>query len=146
MRIDEHLVEVDGDSHKPLILYIVAKLSVDRSAFLTGHHRTPDQELKRVRYLELVELRQGHLRHRTEDSAGGLREAFSDVDRDEHAGIDVGRHRSPRLSANTSDAPGVTTRSPNTARARASRSGHGETGAEARTGLSRATGRPRRVT
>src|ERR1019366_5684728 len=101
---------------------------------------------KRVRYLKFVELCKRHLRHGTDGATSRLRKAFGDVDRDERAGIDVGGHRAPRLSASTSDAPGVRMRSPNTAWARASRSGHGDTGAVDRTGPSRATGRRRRVT
>jgi len=46
----------------------------------------------------------------------------------------------------TSDAPGATIRSPKTARARASRSGQGETGPTGRIGAKRATGRRCRVT
>ena len=144
--ISEHLVQIEGESHQSLILDIVLKLSANCLTLFSGHDCAPDQEFEGVWHLKLVELCVWNLRHGTDGAASRLRTAFSDVDRDERAGVDVAGHRSPRLSANTSDAPGVRIRSPKTACARASRSGHGETGAVARTGASRATGRRRRVT
>src|SRR5213594_1856319 len=44
------------------------------------------------------------------------------VDSHEHARVDVARHRAPRFSRTTSEAPGVTMWSPKTARVRSSRS------------------------
>lgn len=145
-RARENRVEIQGHSQKPLAVDVLLQLRLDGPALLPADQTAPHQELEGVGNLKLMELGERNLRRPAKGLPRGPREALWHIDRHERARVDVRRHRSPRLSLTTADAPGVTMRSPKTARARASRSGQGATGPTGRMGPRRATGRRRRVT
>ena len=74
------MVQIEGESHQPLIVEIVVKLSANCLTLFSGHDCAAYQEFKGVWHLKLVELCVWNLRHGTEGAASRLRKGFSDVD------------------------------------------------------------------
>ncbi len=113
-RRPEHLLQIQGDLEQPARRDVLTKLRMNGTALMPGHYVPSNEQLESIRHFEAVQRREGHLPDGSHDGSSGSREGLGDVERDDGAGVDVRRHRCPRLSMTVAEPSLERSRSPNT--------------------------------